>query len=75
MGETDLTLYAGWTEKEFQVTLKSGTETVAVKTVRFGDVYGTLTAPEKQAAVRFVGYYTERDGNEDYGSHQVHGIF
>lgn len=62
MGETDLTLYAGWTEKEFQVTLKSGTETVAVKTVRFGDVYGTLTAPEKQAAVRFVGYYTGPNG-------------
>ena len=63
---TVVTLYAGWTEKVYDVTLDPGENGVIADTsysVTFGSTYGILPTPTKDGH-SFIGWFTQPEGGE-----------
>lgn len=72
LGETgaSVTLYAGWTEKVYDVTLDPGENGVVADTsytVTFGSAYGALPTPTKDGHT-FLGWFTQPEGGEQITS-------
>ena len=67
---TSVTLYAGWTEKVYDVTLDAGENGVVSDTsytVTFGSAYGSLPTPTKDGHT-FIGWFTQPEGGEQITS-------
>ena len=61
-----VTVYAGWTERVYDITLdpgENGTVSSTSYTVTFGSAYGTLPTPTKDGHT-FVGWFTQPEGGE-----------
>ncbi len=72
LGETgeNITVYAGWTEKVYDVTLDPGENGVLADTsytVTFGSAYGDIPAPTKDGHT-FIGWFTQPEGGEQITS-------
>ncbi len=72
LGDTGavVTVYAGWTEKVYNVTLDPGENGVVSSTlhsVTFGSTYGDLPTPTKDGHT-FVGWFTQPEGGEQITS-------
>lgn len=72
LGETgaSVTLYAGWTERVYDVTLDPGENGVVADTsytVTFGSAYGVLPTPTKDGHT-FLGWFTQPEGGEQITS-------
>ena len=61
-----VTVYAGWTEKVYDITLdpgENGTVSSTAYSVTFGSAYGTLPTPSKDGHT-FIGWFTQPVGGE-----------
>ena len=61
-----VTVYAGWTEKVYDITLdpgENGVVTPSDYTVTFGSTYGTLPTPTKDGHT-FIGWFTQPEGGD-----------
>ncbi len=72
LGETgtEVTVYAGWTEKVYDITLDPGENGVVADTsytVKFGTAYGDLPTPTKDGHT-FIGWFTQPEGGEQVTS-------
>lgn len=68
LGDTgaEVVVYAGWTEKVYNITLDPGENGVVDSTdysVTFGSAYGTLPTPTKDGHT-FIGWFTQPEGGE-----------
>ncbi len=68
LGDSDavVTVYAGWTEKVYDITLDPGENATLSNTsytVTFGSAYGTLPTPVKDGHT-FIGWFTQPEGGE-----------
>lgn len=72
LGETGtaVTVYAGWTEKVYDITLdpgENGTVSTPAYSVTFGSTYGALPTPVKDGHT-FIGWFTQPEGGEQITS-------
>lgn len=68
LGDTGavVTVYAGWTEKVYDITLdagENGVVTPSAYTVTFGSAYGSLPTPTKDGHT-FIGWFTQPEGGD-----------
>ncbi len=72
LGETGavVTVYAGWTEKVYDITLdpgENGVVSTPAYSVTYGSTYGALPTPEKDGHT-FIGWFTQPEGGDQVTS-------
>ncbi len=62
MPETDITLYAKWEARKYTVSLNSDSKVIHSFEIAYDQAFGSLLSPPAKAEMKFVGWFTQKDG-------------